>query len=176
MDDRKKNLSLALNLAAIALGMVMLAYASVPLYRVFCQATGFGGKAKVAVEKAHSAINRTMEVRFDANVSPEIDWAFKPLQTKVDVKIGADTHIAYLARNKSDRTLTGTATFNITPTKAGVYFNKIQCFCFTEQTLKPGEEKRLDVTFFIDPAINDDRDLDDIRTITLSYTFFPLKK
>lgn len=176
MPSAKRNLSLALSLAAFVLGMVMLAYASVPLYRIFCQTTGFGGVATRDATTRHTPSDRAMVVRFDANVNPALPWSFRPAQTDVMVRVGEEKHIDYIARNESNRTTRGTATFNITPTEAGPYFSKIQCFCFTEQELKPGEEKRLGVTFFIDPAINNDRADDEIRTITLSYTFFPVQK
>jgi len=172
----RSNVSLAFSLLAVVAGMLMLAYASVPLYRIFCQSTGFGGVAEATSKKVHPVINRIVTVRFDANVGQGLDWDFKPVQTQVEVKAGEEKHIEYSARNRAFRKSTGTATFNITPVKAGIYFNKIQCFCFTQQALKPGEEKRLGVTFFIDPAMNDDRDLDEVHTITLSYTFFPVNK
>jgi cytochrome c oxidase assembly protein subunit 11 len=176
MPSSRRNLSLALSLAAFAVGMVLLAYASVPLYRVFCRATGFGGVAARETVKRHKPTDRAMVVRFDANVNPGLPWSFRPAQTDVMVRVGEEKHIDYIARNDSNHTTKGTATFNVTPTEAGPYFSKIQCFCFTEQELKPGEEKRLGVTFFIDPSINDDRTDDEIRTITLSYTFFPVQK
>lgn len=176
MTSPRKNLSLALSLAAFVLGMVMLAYASVPLYRLFCQATGFGGIAQQDAHTSGSVIARTVTVRFDANVNRALPWSFTPAQSQVTVKIGEQKHIEYIAENLGDFTSTGTATFNITPVKAGRYFDKIQCFCFTQQTLKPHETKRLDVTFFIDPAMAKDHDLDDVSTMTLSYTFFPVER
>jgi cytochrome c oxidase assembly protein subunit 11 len=177
MKPAYRNISLALSLLMIVAGMGMMAYASVPLYRMFCQVTGFGGRAQATLLKLPAKpLDRTMTVEFDSNVNPALPWEFKPLQREVTVKIGQREHIQYQARNTGSIPYTGTATFNITPVKAGVYFDKIQCFCFTQQTLKPGETKTLDVTFFIDPAINDDRNLDEVHTITLSYTFFPLKK
>jgi cytochrome c oxidase assembly protein subunit 11 len=177
MGNNKRNVSLALSLSAIVAGMLMLAYASVPLYRLFCQTTGFGGVAQVTkISSPNLTSERIITVRFDANVSPVLPWFFAPATQDISLHIGEQKQINYIAKNLGSRTVTGTATFNITPVKAGKYFNKIQCFCFTEQLLKPHEKKNLGVTFFIDPAINNDPDLDDVHTITLSYTFFPLQK
>lgn len=174
---KNKNTSLALSLAAIVVGMAMLAYASVPLYRLFCETTGFGGRA-TQTEKAlpAQASSRVVTVRFDANTSPQLVWDFKPAINDMQAPVGKEMRMYYTAKNIGSERSVGTATFNVTPVKAGKYFNKIQCFCFNEQPLDPGQLKEMDVTYFIDPAINDDRDLDDVHTITLSYTFFPLKK
>jgi cytochrome c oxidase assembly protein subunit 11 len=170
-----RNASLALSLGAFALGMVMLSYASVPLYRLFCQATGFGGVAEKTTLAAPRTLVRSITVRFDANVSGGLPWRFKPAQHDVTLKLGEEKHVEYIAENLSGLPLTGTATFNITPVKAGGYFDKIQCFCFTEQSLKPHETRRMGVTFFVDPALAQQPDLNDISTITLSYTFFPVQ-
>jgi cytochrome c oxidase assembly protein subunit 11 len=174
MTTNKNNTSLALSLAAFVLGMVMMAYASVPLYRLFCQATGFGGVAQRAAEGLGSMTSRSITVRFDANVNSALAWSFKPAQTQVSVKLGEQKQVEYIAQNLGSAATTGTATFNITPVKAGGYFNKMQCFCFTRQTLGPHETRRLGVTFFIDPEMANNHDLDDVNTITLSYTFFPV--
>lgn len=176
MTSRNTNATLGLSLLAIAAGMVMLAYASVPLYRLFCQATGFGGVAQKDVAIAHSAGTRSVTVRFDGNVNRALNWSFRPAQTEVSVKIGQETHIEYIAQNLGDQPSTGTATFNITPVKAGGYFDKIQCFCFTQQTLPPHGTRHMGVTFFLDPEMARNHDLDDVNTITLSYTFFPVEK
>jgi cytochrome c oxidase assembly protein subunit 11 len=173
---QKHNTSLGLSLAAFALGMLMLAYASVPLYRMFCLATGFGGVAIRDTLNTHETLPRTINVHFDANVNSALAWSFKPAQESVSVKLGEQKYIEYIAQNLGSAPVTGTATFNITPVKAGGYFDKIQCFCFTEQTLKAHESKRLGVTFYIDPTMAQNHDLDDINTITLSYTFFPVQK
>jgi len=175
MISRQSNSSLAISLLAVVVGMLMLAYASVPLYRLFCNTTGFGGTAIASLKTPHIITNRVIVVRFDANVSPNLYWSFKPLLHDISVKVGEEKTIEYGAKNLGSKPSTGTATFNITPVKAGKYFNKLQCFCFADQMLKPYQEQRLGVTFFIDPAINDDSDLDDIHTITLSYTFFPVQ-
>jgi cytochrome c oxidase assembly protein subunit 11 len=175
MTQSAGNRSLALSLAAVVAGMVMLAYASVPLYRLFCQATGFGGVARKDAVASHAVAGRSITVRFDANVNGALNWSFAPAQNEVTVKLGEEKQIEYIAQNRGDMASTGTATFNISPVKAGGYFDKIQCFCFTQQTLKPHETKRLGVTFFVDPLMLKNHDLDDVSTITLSYTFFPAK-
>lgn len=177
MTSPNNNRTFALSLAATALGMLMLAYASVPLYRLFCNATGFGGIAQpTTVSAPIPVISRPVTVRFDANVSPELSWNFAPLQNSVTVHIGEKKHIEYSATNTGQAASVGTATFNISPVKAGKYFHKIQCFCFSEQPLSPQENKHLGVDFYIDPEMVKDQDLDEVDTITLSYTFFPLKK
>lgn len=172
---QNKNTSLALSLAAIVAGMLMLAYASVPLYRLFCQATGFGGIARKTESVPGEVLARTVTVHFDANSSMELNWSFKPAMDNVTVKLGEQKQIDYIAENLNDVPSTGSAMFNVTPTKAGGYFDKIQCFCFSKQTLKPHEKRRMGVTFFIDPQMAKNPDLNDVRTMTLSYTFFPAK-
>lgn len=160
-----------------ALAMLGLGYASVPLYRLFCQVTGFGGTTQ-RVDEAQAATvsvsNKTMSIRFDANVERGMAWHFKPLQVTDTVSIGARDMAIYTAKNLSDRAITGMATFNVEPEAAGKYFSKVQCFCFNEQTLKPGEEVRMPVLYYVDPAILDDPDARDIEQITLSYTFHPV--
>lgn len=164
-------------MGAIALGMLMLAYASVPLYRLFCETTGFGGKAVQAeAQNAIPVLNRSLTVRFDANISPGLPWAFAPAQKDITLKVGEKKHVEYISSNKADVPTQGTAIFNVTPVKAGKYFSKIECFCFTDQTLQPGETKHMPILFYIHPDIAKDSDLDDVSTITLSYTFFPVKK
>ena len=166
--------------ALAALGvvfMVGLAFASVPLYRIFCQVTGFGGTTQVSADgQAPGAVGRMISVRFDANTDSALPWRFEPVDRQRRVAIGARNIALYTARNVSDRPVTGTATFNVTPVQAGQYFTKIQCFCFTEQTLRPGEEMRMPVVFFVDPAILDDPATRDISEITLSYTFYPVDR
>lgn len=152
--------------------MVALVSFSVPLYRFFCQVTGYAGTTQQATSTSDVILGREMTVFFNADINRDLSWYFKPVQRKVKVKIGEEALIFYRASNESRETLTGTATFNVTPYKAGKYFNKIECFCFTEQTLKPGETVDMPVTFFIDPEIADDMTLDEIKEITLSYTFF----
>jgi cytochrome c oxidase assembly protein subunit 11 len=155
--------------------MVGLAFASVPLYRLFCQVTGFGGTTqRAAAASVPGPVGRMISVRFDANVSPALGWEFRPVDTNRRIAIGARNIALYTARNLTDRPVTGTATFNVTPSQAGQYFTKVQCFCFTEQRLRPGEEVRMPVVFFVDPAILDDPAARNISEITLSYTFYPV--
>jgi cytochrome c oxidase assembly protein subunit 11 len=150
-----------------------LAWASVPLYRMFCQATGLNGTTGRAL-RAPGAVDGKVTVAFDTNVAPGFKWNFKPENESETIDIGARDMAFFDATNTSSQTLTGTATFNVTPAQAGIYFKKIQCFCFTQQTLKPGETQRMPVIFFVDPAILKDPDARDIQTITLSYTFYPV--
>ncbi len=160
----------------LVLAMTGLAFASVPLYRLFCQVTGFDGTTmRAAEDRAPGAVaGTTISVRFDANTSPALPWQFRPERPTETVAIGERDMAFYTAKNLSARPVTGTATFNVTPVKAGQYFNKIQCFCFNEQTLKPGEEVRMPVVFFVDPKILDDPEARKISEITLSYTFYPV--
>lgn len=166
-----RNLRVAFVLAGVVCTMAGLAFASVPLYRLFCQVTGYGGTTQVADAMPAAALERVMKVRFNADLHRDLPWDFKPVQTEMTVKVGEAGLAFYEARNLADRPITGTATFNVTPLKAGQYFSKVQCFCFEEQTLQPGEEMEMGVSFFVDPAIEDDPNLADVRTITLSYTF-----
>ena len=160
---------------ALAGGMTGLGYASVPLYRAFCQATGFAGTTQKA-EAAPGAVNsgKRVSVRFDANHAPALPWNFAPEKTNEPVILGEREIAFFTAKNLSDKPVTGRATFNVTPSQAGKYFNKIQCFCFTEQTLAPGKQVRMPVIFYVDPKIVDDPDAKDIAEITLSYTFYPV--
>ncbi len=171
--SRRKTFTTAL-LCGVVFAMIGLSFASVPLYRMFCQATGYDGTPRTAgVQHPVQVLDRVVRVRFDANVNPALPWRFTPGQRSVDVKLGAETLVYYTARNNSDRPLTGTATFSVVPEKAAQYFSKIQCFCFTEQTLAPGQEVNMPVVFYIDPALDADPDAGDVREFTLSYTFFP---
>ena len=167
---RHRRLAFGLVLAVAA--MIGLTYASVPFYRVFCQLTGFGGYTQRADRAPAAAVDRVVTVRFNADVNNGLPWLFQPAQREVRVHVG-DTAIAYFrAQNLASRRVTGQATFNVTPDKVGLYFTKIQCFCFNEQTLEPGQSVEMPVTFFVDPALAKDAKMDDVRTITLSYTFF----
>lgn len=177
--ERKSNdKRLALNLAMIVAGMLMLAYASVPLYDLFCRVTGFGGTTQqaVAAPPASAILDRKVTVSFNADTAGDLPWEFKPMQKGVNVRVGENKLIFYTAKNISDKPVTGIATFNVTPEKAGGYFNKIQCFCFENQTLQPGEEVTMPVSFFVDPSVVNDKNMDDLQDITLSYTFFAAKK
>jgi cytochrome c oxidase assembly protein subunit 11 len=169
---QSRNARTALLMALIVAAMVGLAFASAPLYRMFCAYTGFDGTPQRA-DRAPGAVAGQIGVRFDANVHPGLPWRFEPDQTTVRVKPGAKTQIFYRAQNLSAKTITGQAVFNVSPDQVGKYFKKIQCFCFTEQTLKAGEAKDMPVVFFVDPAIKKDPDTKDLDEITLSYTFYP---
>ncbi|HVF94475.1 MAG TPA: cytochrome c oxidase assembly protein [Sphingomonas sp.] len=161
-------------LSVVGIGfMGGLAFASVPLYRMFCEATGFNGTTQRALA-APGAVDGRIRVDFDANVAKKLPWRFSPESPSETIDIGARDMAFFTATNTSDKPVTGTATFNVTPATAGKYFTKIQCFCFTEQTLKPGETVRMPVIFFVDPKILKDPDAASIDTITLSYTFYPV--
>ena len=173
-DTAKKpsaNAKLAVGLLTVAIGMVGLSFAAVPLYEIFCQITGYGGTTQRAEEEAERTLERTVIVRFDSNISG-LPWAFRPAEPQIEVKLGETALISYIAENTGARPTTGTATFNVQPTIAGYYFNKMECFCFNEQELQPGERVEMPVQFFVSPDLADDRELDGTRTITLSYTFF----
>lgn len=170
-----RNLRVAVLCAVFAAGMVGLAYASVPLYRLFCQVTGFGGTPQRAAEPSRTQTDRVVTVRFDANVGPGLSWDVVPLVARMDLRLGENGLAFYRVTNRSDRRVVGTASFNVTPDQAGSFFNKVECFCFTEQWLEPGESADLPVSFFVDPAIEKDVDGSRIRNITLSYTFYPVE-
>lgn len=175
---RKSNARVALLAVGGALAMLGLGFASVPLYRIFCEATGFGGTARRADEAQAVTVKdsgKTISIRFDANVERGMPWQFKPIQHVDTVSVGARDMAVFWAKNDSDRPVTGTASFNVEPEQAARYFNKIQCFCFTEQTLKPHEEVRMPVVYYVDPAILTDPDNKDVQQITLSYTFHVAK-
>ena len=176
MADSAKQRRTALACVALAAGMVAMSFAAVPLYRLFCQATGFGGTPQRAEAPAGPVLDRLMTVRFDANVGSGLAWEFEPVEREIELKIGEERQAAYRVTNRSDRPTTGTATFNVSPQLAGAYFVKIECFCFTEQTLAPGQSIEMPVSFFIDPAIVEDRDVANLGTVTLSYTFYPLEQ
>ncbi len=171
-DSGKRNASVALILVGVVAGMVGLSFAAVPLYRLFCQVTGFGGTTQVADVAPEEVLERAITVRFNADVARAMPWRFRPPERPVELKVGEVGLASFTAMNPSAQTVTGRATFNVTPLKAGLYFNKVACFCFDELVLGPGESAELPVTFFVDPEIAEDRNLDDVRTITLSYTFF----
>ena len=173
--DPARNRRVALIAGAVALAMLGLGYAAVPLYRLFCQVTGFGGTTQRVGEAQAATIKpvagESVVIRFDGNVARGLAWDFGPDEVTRTVAIGARSMTTFHARNKAARSITGAATFNVTPEQAGKYFTKIQCFCFTEQTLKPGEDVRMPVIFYVDPKILDDPDARDVQEITLSYTF-----
>jgi cytochrome c oxidase assembly protein subunit 11 len=167
------NLIVAAACIAFFSGMIGVTYASVPLYKLFCQVTGYGGTTQVADISPTKILEREITIRFDANVSGALPWGFQPKQREVTIKIGETKQISYEATNLFSKPTRGKATFNVVPELAGAYFNKLECFCFTDTTLKPGEKLDMPVVFFVDPEIVNEVDLKDINTITLSYTFFP---
>ena len=173
-DLAAKNRIVGYRAALFGLAMLALAFASVPLYRIFCQVTGFGGTTMKA-DAAPGAVAGEIGVRFDANIIATLPWKFVPAQETVRIQPGARTTIFYNATNYTARSTTGRAIFNVSPEQAGKYFSKIECFCFTEQTLKPGESVRMPVVFFVDPKLREDPATRDIDEITLSYTFYPVE-
>ncbi|HYC65179.1 MAG TPA: cytochrome c oxidase assembly protein [Reyranellaceae bacterium] len=171
-----RNARTARRLTVVVVGMVALAYAAVPLYEMFCRVTGFGGTPLVAQSGGdRPVLARNVTVRFDSNVDPNLPWRFQPLERELKVKLGEERLTHYRVTNVSQRPIVGTATYNVTPEPTGPWFNKIQCFCFTEQLLLPGQSMDMPVVFFVDPDMDKDRRYDNVRTITLSYTFFEAK-
>lgn len=170
-----RNARLAWAMVAVVGGMLGAAYAAVPLYQAFCKATGFAGTPLVAQSDDHPVIARTVQVRFDSNTDPHLPWRFEPVQREVKVHLGEQKLVFFRATNTSKRPIVGTATYNVTPESSAKWFNKLQCFCFTEQLLMPGQSVDMPVLFFVDPDMDQDRRYDNIRTITLSYTFYESK-
>ena len=168
---RRRNITVVAASFVTVVAMVALSYAAVPLYRLFCQVTGFAGTTQIAAMAPGAVGTSVVTVRFDANVAPNLAWRFAAPKP-VPVRLGEERLVAFTATNLSDEPLLGAATFNVTPLQIGKYFNKIQCFCFTEQLLTPGESKEFPVSFFVDPAIAEDEEGEGVNTITLSYTFF----
>lgn len=171
---RNANTRLAFGLVLFVAGMVGLSFAAVPLYQIFCQVTGYGGTTQRADAAPTTVLDRAISIRFNANTAAGLGWDFRPVQNRIDVKIGENKLAFYKAVNPSDEPVTGTASFNVTPEVAGGYFAKVDCFCFTEQTLQPGQAVDMPVSFFVDPAIMDDPDTKHLEEITLSYTFFKI--
>jgi len=182
LERRNRRVGIIAFIAAAA--MLGMGYAAVPLYRLFCQVTGFGGTTQRATEEqaanaaeiARSAGGRIMSVRFDGSLARDMPWEFRPLQVTDTVSIGQRDMAVYVARNNSDVPITGSATFNVMPEQTGKYFHKVQCFCFTEQTLQPGQEVRMPVIYYVDPKILDDKEVQNVEQITLSYTFHKVNK
>ena len=170
----EKNRRVGIRAALFGLAMLGLAFASVPLYRIFCQVTGFGG-TPVRAEEAPGAVAGQVGVRFDANIDPSLPWRFEPVEKTIRIHPGARTQVLYRATNLTARQTTGRAVFNVTPLKAGQYFSKIECFCFTEQTLRGGQSVDMPVIFYVDPRIREDEATKNIDEITLSYTFYPVE-
>jgi cytochrome c oxidase assembly protein subunit 11 len=169
---RRRTGATALSLVAVVAGMVGLSFASVPLYRMFCAATGFGGTTQRAVAAPNEVADAIITVRFDAAAAPDLGWEFRPVTPELRLHPGERREVYFRAVNRSAEPVTGTATYNVTPAKTGIYFDKLQCFCFTKQRLLPGESRDMGVTFFVDPDVLRDRDTSEVRTITLSYTMF----
>jgi len=169
---RRRKGATALLLVSVVAGMVGLSFASVPLYRLFCQATGFGGTTQRADRAPANASDVVVTIRFNAETAPDLGWEFHPLQDAVTVHPGEQRQIFYRVVNKTTQPVTASATFNVTPAKSGIYFDKLQCFCFSEQHLEPGESADMGVVFFVDPDILTDPNTAELRTITLSYTMF----
>ena len=172
MTPSSKNRTVALPLICLVAAMLGLAFASVPLYRLFCQATGYGGTPQRADRGPDQVLDRTIRIRFDANVDSGLPWSFEPVQQVMDVKIGEQALAFFKATNNGSTPITGTAIFNVAPELGGRYFTKIQCFCFKQQTLNPGTTAEMPVIFFVDPKILEDEDTKNISEITLSYTFY----
>ena len=167
-----KNNRLAFTLLSLVMAMLLLAYASVPLYNLFCRVTGFAGTPNITLEESEYVLDERIEVRFDANVSSDLNWDFYPEQKTHSLKIGDDYTANYIAVNNSDIPINGTASFNVSPNDAGKYFSKLECFCFQRQTLNPGEKRIMPVNFYIDPEIVNDKFIGNLSEITLSYTFY----
>ncbi len=169
-----KNTKTLLTILVVAAGMVGLAFASVPLYDMFCRVTGFGGTTQVSesAPEADEILERQMTIHFNGDAQRGLNWYFEPEKRQIKVNVGQQGFISFQAKNKDTQPLTGTAIYNVTPAKAGKYFHKTQCFCFDAQTLTPGQEMDMPVVFYIDPSIDQDRNMDDVKTITLSYSFF----
>ncbi len=172
----RRDIIVAASCGVFVAGMVGLAYASVPFYDWFCRATGFGGKPQIATSAPQGALGRTITVRFDANVLSGLPWRFVPELNSVQARIGDVVTVNYLVTNLAARETAGQAAYNVAPATTGAYFQKINCFCFTEQRLGPGEKREMPVVFYIDPALAKDSELDDLNTITLSYSFYALRE
>jgi cytochrome c oxidase assembly protein subunit 11 len=175
----QRNKRVGLIALGIALAMLGAGYAAVPLYRIFCQVTGYGGTPQIKSEAEAAGVKATgdtISIRFDSNVAPGVPWDFQPEKKTMTVRIGERYLAFYTARNNSDEPVTGQASYNIEPEQTAPFFTKVQCFCFTQQTLKPHEEVRMPVTFYVDPAILDDENSQGVQQITLSYTFFKLEE
>jgi cytochrome c oxidase assembly protein subunit 11 len=173
---RPRDLVVAAACGAFVASMVGMAYAAVPLYNWFCRATGFNGTTQVSTQAPDAVLDRKITVRFDANVAGGLPWRFEPERNTIQVKLGEVVTVNYLAINESARETFGVAAYNVAPLNIGAYFQKINCFCFNEQTLKAGEKREMPVVFYVDPALAQDDDSNDLNTITLSYTFYPQRE
>lgn len=176
LNNKTSSSKIAWSIILLIIGMTMLTFAAVPIYNLFCKVTGYGGATQYTAIASNRIGSKIMKIRFDANVDSSLPWSFQSEQNEAIIRVGENNLVFYSAENKTDRPIIGTAVYNVTPHKAGAYFNKIQCFCFEEQLLKPNQKMIMPVSFFIDPAIEDDPNLQDVDTITLSYTFYPVKR
>jgi len=168
----RRDIAVAATCGAVVALMIGAAYAAVPFYNWFCRTTGYGGTTQVAEKAPDHILDRTLSIRFDSNVAPGLPWRFEPEQNEVKVRIGEVTTVHYKVINLAAREITAQASYNVSPPQVGAYFNKINCFCFTQQTLKAGESREMTVVFYVDPSIDKDSDQTDLNTITLSYTFY----
>jgi cytochrome c oxidase assembly protein subunit 11 len=173
---RRRDAVIAAVCGALVAGMVGMAYAAVPFYNWFCRTTGFGGTTQVSTAAPGQVLARKLTVRFDSNVAPGLPWLFEPEQNAIEVRIGEVVTVHYKVINEAARETLAQASYNVSPPQVGLYFQKINCFCFTEQRMKPGETREMTVVFYIDPKITQDSDQDTLNTITLSYTFYPLRE
>jgi cytochrome c oxidase assembly protein subunit 11 len=176
LQSRRRDVMVAAGCGVVVALMVGLAYAAVPLYNWFCRVTGLAGTTQVATSVPSETLARTITVRFDANVAGGLPWSFRPERTSIEVKLGEVVTVNYLVANEAARETIGNAVYNVAPLTTGIYFQKINCFCFTEQTLKAGERREMPVVFYIDPSLAKDPDQSDLNTITLSYTFYPVRQ
>jgi cytochrome c oxidase assembly protein subunit 11 len=174
--QRRRDVMTAAACGVLVAAMVGAAYAAVPLYNWFCRTTGFGGTTQVAAAGPSQVLDRKLKVRFDANVAGGLPWRFEPEQTSIEVRLGEVVTVGYRVVNESARETTGVASYNVSPPTVGAYFSKINCFCFTDQRLKAGEKRDMMVVFFVDPALAKDSEQDDLDTITLSYTMYPVRQ
>jgi cytochrome c oxidase assembly protein subunit 11 len=172
----RRDIMIAGSCGAFAAMMVGAAYAAVPLYDWFCRTTGFAGTPMISSKAPDHILGRTVTVRFDSNVTPGLPWKFVPEQNTIDVRLGDVVTVNYKVINQAARVISAQASYNVSPPQIGAYFNKINCFCFTEQTLKAGETREMAVVFYVDPKLAEDRDQNSLSTITLSYTFFPMRE
>lgn len=171
-DLAKKNKRLVISVFALVFFMIGLSFAAVPLYDLFCRVTGFGGTPQISENFPDQVLERTVRVRFNATTDQDLPWTFKPVEREITTHLGQDMMTSYIAANNASVPTTGMAIYNVSPLKAGQYFHKVQCFCFANQTLPAGKEVNMPVAFYVDPAMHDDPNMDDVQTITLSYTFY----
>jgi cytochrome c oxidase assembly protein subunit 11 len=174
--SHRRDMIVAASCGVFVAGMVGMAYAAVPLYDWFCRTTGFGGRPQIATSAPQGVAGRTVTVRFDGNVTGGLPWRFEPEQNSITVRLGEVVTVNYLATNLAARETAGQAAYNVAPGTTGAYFQKLNCFCFTEQRLGPGEKREMPVVFYIDPALEKDSELDDLNTITLSYSFYAIRE